>query len=846
MFKIPSYKVYHIPHPDDTAHGGAAVIIRNTIPHHELIHYQTPKMQAANIQINAKPWPITTTAIYCPPRHAITTEEYTQFFQSQGSKFLIGGDWNAKNTVWGARLTTPKGKNLLKALTAQNCNYLSTGEPTYWPTDPNKLPDLLDFFIIKGVTSNYIQVESSLELSSDHTPVIATLSSHIINQLTPPTLISKNTDWVSFRNHIEENINLEIRIKSTDELDEATQNFTNLIQQAAWHSTPAPTVNFNEINNIPLYVRELVTEKRRARSRWHRTRNNEDRLNYNRLRRKLHNTLKNTKNSSFEHFITTLSPDDHTIWRATKKFKRPYTPIPPIRKPDRSWARSDEEKAIVFAEHLEQVFTPLPSRNSDKDIENFLEIPCQMSLPIKPFTPKEVRREIKNLNSRKAPGYDLITGTTLKQLPRKGLVLLTIIYNSMLRLAYYPLIWKFGQIIMAPKPGKPINEITSHRPISLLPTPSKLFEKLLLSRITGEVDLPTIIPDFQFGFRKYHSTVQQTNRIVNKILASLEEKTYCTGAFLDLKQAFDKVWYSGLLYKLKNLLPSPYYLLLQSYITERHFQVKYNTAYSRCYPVKAGVPQGSVLGPLLYLIYTSDLPTTANTTTATFADDTAILAISRDPLIASQHLQSHLDIFEQWTTTWKISINQTKSVQTTFTTRKSVCPQVFIQNMPIPVKPEVKYLGLHLDQKLTWQKHIKAKRQQMNIKLRQMSWLMHRNSKLSLKNKLLLYKSIIKPIWTYGVQLWGCTKPSNTKIIQRLQSKVLRTITNAPWYVSNFTLHTDLHVPYVTDEIRKLSVLYNQRLQGHDNGLIEEISNPPNVTRRLKRQWPSDLIGQQN
>lgn len=88
MFKIPSYKVYHIPHPDDTAHGGAAVIIRSTIPHH--------------------------TAIYCPPRHAISNEEYTEFFQSQGNKFLIGGGRNAKNTVWGARLTTPKGRNLLR------------------------------------------------------------------------------------------------------------------------------------------------------------------------------------------------------------------------------------------------------------------------------------------------------------------------------------------------------------------------------------------------------------------------------------------------------------------------------------------------------------------------------------------------------------------------------------------------------------------------------------------------------------------------------------------------------------------------------------------------------------
>jgi hypothetical protein len=166
MFKIPAYKIYHIPHPNDTAYGGVAVIIRSTFPHHELPHYQTP-IQAANIQINVSPWPFTATAIYSPQRYAISTEQYTEFIQSLGNKFLIDGDWNAKkNTVWGARLTAPKGRNLLNALTQQNCNYLSTGVPTYWPTDSNRLPDLLDFFINNGVTLNYLQVEPNFEISS--------------------------------------------------------------------------------------------------------------------------------------------------------------------------------------------------------------------------------------------------------------------------------------------------------------------------------------------------------------------------------------------------------------------------------------------------------------------------------------------------------------------------------------------------------------------------------------------------------------------------------------------------------------------------------------------------------
>jgi hypothetical protein len=148
----------------------------------------------------------------------------------------------------------------------------------------------------------------------------------------------------------------------------------------------------------------------------------------------------------------------------------------------------------------------------------------------------------------------------------------------------------------------------------------------------------------KFVFREHHSTIQQTHRIVNKIAASLEEKQYCTAAFLDIAQAFDKVWHTELLYKLKNKLPSPYYLLLKSYISERYFQVKYHNAYSRYKLAKSRVPQGSVLGPLLYLLYTADLPTTSNTTIETFADDTAFLATNSVLALASQQLQYHADL----------------------------------------------------------------------------------------------------------------------------------------------------------------------------------------------------------
>jgi hypothetical protein len=181
------------------------------------------------------------------------------------------------------------------------------------------------------------------------------------------------------------------------------------------------------------------------------------------------------------------------------------------------------------------------------------------------------------MNPYKAPGYDLITGQIFRQFSRKALVLLTTTYNSMLRMFYYPIMWKFAQVIMISKPGKPANEVNSYRPISLLPVTSKLFEKLLLKRVRNDLGLSIIIPDHQFGFREGHSTIQQTHRIVNKIIISLEGKKHCVqqALSLDVAQAFGKVWRNGLLYKIKNIFPSPYYLLLKSHITERHFEIKY-------------------------------------------------------------------------------------------------------------------------------------------------------------------------------------------------------------------------------------------------------------------------------
>jgi hypothetical protein len=148
------------------------------------------------------------------------------------------------------------------------------------------------------------------------------------------------------------------------------------------------------------------------------------------------------------------------------------------------------------------------------------------------------------------------------------------------------------------KPGKDPKKVKSYRPISLLPILAKLLEKLILRRIDSEFSNSDWIPHHQFGFRRAHSTIQQCHRVTHTILSALNNKEYCTAVFLDVSQAFDMVWHPGLLYKIKQHLPA-FYPPLKSYLGDRYFRTRVKGEVSTLFPIKSGVPQDSVLGPLL-------------------------------------------------------------------------------------------------------------------------------------------------------------------------------------------------------------------------------------------------------
>lgn len=259
-----------------------------------------------------------------------------------------------------------------------------------------------------------------------------------------------------------------------------------------------------------------------------------------------------------------------------QKCSKKKTIIPPLNTPTgKKYAPA--EKAEALADHFEQSFTPnsTPTHSDHMDITQSVSAP-NYNIPhrIKYSSPNEIKNFIKNLPLKKAPGHDKISNVILKNLPNPAIAYINNIYNSILRTGYFPIIWKNSEIIPVPKPNKNHNNTESYRPISLLPSLSKILEKIILKRINNHLNITQSIPKHQFGFINKLSTSHQLLRISEHIHTAFQNKQHTVATFLDISQAFDRVWHPGLIYKLKSI-GTPNYLLqiIKSFITDRTFTV---------------------------------------------------------------------------------------------------------------------------------------------------------------------------------------------------------------------------------------------------------------------------------
>lgn len=775
-------------------------------------------------------------SVYNPPNSILGPKDLTALL-STGLPTILAGDLNAKNTIWGCRANNRNGVALRKFILKEGVTLCAPDEPTHFPGTLYHRPDILDIMLLKGIPSTpTLKVHSCL--SSDHSPV--TFTFYGLTQ--PLEVIKYKTNWEQFHSQSDENITANPQLRTINQIDDAIEKLTVKLKLDI--DACSKPINTNNNYKLPDEIKDEIRDKNRLRRVYKITRHPQAKRKWNEACMKVKTLVKEYKQTTWENTVMRLSTQNNTVWKMAKALKSKQHNIGPLQGPN-SIVYTEKDMAEVLATSLYNQFSPnmTPINYNIVDL-TIGEVDTYLAEEphnnIRYTTPEELNDIIKKLDPKKASGYDLISNKALKSIAHKVIVLITNIYNACLRIKYFPTQWKKAIVILFKKPGKSPLQPNNYRPISLLPCLAKVFEKVINLRLQKFLEENNIINLNQYGFKKGHSTTHQVQRIVEKIGEAFNNKEMVGAVFLDVEKAFDSLWHKGLIKKLLiHNIPKELTHLIHSFLTDRRFQVRVNSTLSNTKAIKAGVPQGSILGPVLFNLYINDFPTLDNCITAQFADDTAILAKSKHGDIAFEKLQTALDTVQTWCEDWRIKINAQKSVSVLF--RRHNIMEAYNTDLEIfdtNIKNEThtKYLGVHLDRKLNFNEHIKQTIGKATGASISLNPLIGKNSKLSLHNKVILYKSMIKPILLYASPAWAAVRKTTRHKLQIFQNKALRRMTDAPRYVRNKILHRDLKIDTIDSAILTASHNHNRAIENSNFPNLKEFINyDQTVDQKYKR-----------
>ena len=428
---------------------------------------------------------------------------------------------------------------------------------------------------------------------------------------------------------------------------------------------------------------------------------------------------------------------------------------------------------------------------------------------------EDLSRIIKDLNPNKAHGHDNISIKMIQICGNSIIPPLKMIFESAIKSSCFPDSWKKGNIIPVHKKESK-NLIKNYRPISLLPIFGKIFEKIIYNNLFKYLQDNKFLSDNQSGFRRGDSCISQLIAITHDIFAAFDANPSLEtrGVFLDISKAFDKVWHDGLLHKLKCLgVEGGFYNILKNYLQNRKQRVILNGQSSSWLDISAGVPQGSVLGPLLFLIYINDLPENLISESKLFADDTSIFSVF-DIKKSSEDLNRDLLTINNWAFQWKMSFNPDPNKQATeviFSRKRKLInhPTLYFNCASVASAPFQKHLGLFLDEKLTFGHHLNDKISKANKGVGLIKRLYFYLPRKSLLN---IYKSFIRPHLDYGDVIYD--QPSNDsfcKIVESVQYKAALAITGTIKGSSRERLYQELNLESLSDRrwYRRLVYYFN-------------------------------------
>lgn len=745
-------------------------------------------------------------------------------------------DFNFHHTSLGSNHNNRNGIKIKEIIDCMNCSHhlLMPNEPTYYGCSSASTIDaaLIDENLLNTFGNIKINV---LDQFSDHCPIVLSFNGNTLGVDNNKTV--KSYDYVNWKRYNSFLID-ELSKKNLPTMENISNlqidQFANELQDVLMNADTKFVKKIEIKDNYLIMSNQsliILREKRRLCRIKNRNRNDVD------LRRRLNNEiklietmLKNSLRNDYKNMVDNQisSIDD------TKKLFNYIKRVTPYKGGGRGFKslftnenKTDEmideiEILNAWAEKFERNHNLTVGDNSkfETDVQlsltqlstfntfiNFNEncpafinnTGVKENLSIRNANDKirnlislgEVKNVIANGNNKRSHGHDETPMFAIKRWKNEIVRFVSILFNHCIANNYFPSCWKHANVVPIPKAGKDPELIGSYRPISMLSSIGKIFERLIELKIRNYLEDNKLLYEYQFGFRKGNATEHALSILQNDINDGLNVGKITSVVLLDIQAAFDTVWHEGLIHKMMKLGIDPILCgLTLSYLKNRTFTVNHFNKKSSFKKINAGVPQGSSISPLYFLIYVNDAPVFDGIKRLNFADDTSVYITSSCPKINIQRLQPALNDLIDWYTDWKIKINANKTTFTNMVGSYRDTKQIkrkFAREIPITIgtrailpSKKFKYLGVLFssdNRKISHIEYILEKARKVSGGLARIL----RSQKMNPKLKTRIYKMAIKPILTYGSALWFNTSMISSFQIERLrrfERKWLRHATN--------------------------------------------------------------------
>ena len=646
---------------------------------------------------------------------------------------------------------------------------------------------------------------------SDHCPVFVNLSFKLPTRTTYKRKIFKyrQADWNLMNNTLTE-IDWPNLLNDTVNIDDATSLFQDKLDTVIKRHVQSATIRFSNrdkcwINaDIKLGIKKRNKLYRKAK----RSNSDQDWTLFKRQRNHVTLSIRKAKETHITRLADKLETSENNSklwWKLAKAVLNPdyvQKSIPSLVDDNNIHYSDPTAKANL----LNNYFASICTVNDDHvplDPESILDIP---PLEIFQFNQQDVYKELQALDTNKAMGPDEISPIVLKNLAGALALPIFLICLKSKSTCKYPFTCKNANVTPLFKKGDP-HKPNNYRPISLLSILGKIREKIIYKNLFNHVKAH--ISPSQSGFLPGHSTVTQLLEIYHKILSSLDEKKETLLCFFDISKAFDRVSHRAIINKLKHFnVKGDALKWFADYLDNRFQRVIIDGKYSEWKRIFAGVPQGSILGPLLFLIFINDIVTDIDVLIRLFADDTSLNLSSSELLQSHILMQNDINTISEWALKWSVTFNLDKNTFLLISRRQSPTQlSLTFNGQSINQSNKHKHLGVTFNSQGNWSHHMEEVITKANKRLGILLNLKYVLSRNALKT---LYISNVRSIIEYSDILWDCIPDYLLKRLERINLNAIRCITGLTISTHTPKLYTEsgLQPLYIRRKIHRLTQMY--------------------------------------